>query len=197
MIQINKSIPFCIEMYQVDYDKFEKQSLIDFLKKFTENNPSVTYSNRNGYQSPSTLHKEEEMKDLIQFITESCNELFKNLGISEHFQSEISGMWVNINKDLKSFNRLHLHGGIISGVIYIQSPKGSGKLNIYNPGMNTLWEGYYLSSTRNYNNSNCIEIEPQEGKIFLWPSYVPHQVDCNEENVERISISFNVNVKIP
>ena len=37
-----------------------------------------------------------------------------------------------------------------------------------------------------------IRIEPVEGNIILFPSYLPHSVETNNHDEERISISFNL-----
>ncbi|NBW70846.1 MAG: hypothetical protein EBR32_05505, partial [Bacteroidetes bacterium] len=37
-----------------------------------------------------------------------------------------------------------------------------------------------------------IKIEPEEGSIVIFPSYLPHLVEPNNHDDERISISFNV-----
>ena len=35
-------------------------------------------------------------------------------------------------------------------------------------------------------------IKPRAGDVYLWPSYLYHSVDSNTQDVERISISFNL-----
>jgi hypothetical protein len=45
---------------------------------------------------------------------------------------------------------------------------------------------------RNKFTSEKLHIEPVEGHIFLWPSYLPHRVEPTENEGERLSISFNV-----
>ena len=39
-----------------------------------------------------------------------------------------------------------------------------------------------------------MRIEPEEGSIILFPSYIPHSVETNSHDDERISISFNLMV---
>ena len=41
-----------------------------------------------------------------------------------------------------------------------------------------------------YNNKFITE--PRAGDVYLWPSYLYHSVDSNSQDVERISISFNL-----
>jgi ectoine hydroxylase-related dioxygenase (phytanoyl-CoA dioxygenase family) len=37
-----------------------------------------------------------------------------------------------------------------------------------------------------------LKIEPEEGSLIIFPSYLPHSVEPNKHDEERISISFNV-----
>ena len=49
-----------------------------------------------------------------------------------------------------------------------------------------------LTSQKNQFTGESIRIEPIEGNIILFPSYLPHSVETNNHDDERISISFNV-----
>jgi uncharacterized protein (TIGR02466 family) len=81
-------------------------------------------------------------------------------------------------------------------VFYLKAPKGSGRLIVTNPGMNPLWQGAMLTDKKNKFNAERLSIDPTEGHILLWPSYLPHGVEPNDHDDERISISFNV-IAIP
>jgi len=39
-----------------------------------------------------------------------------------------------------------------------------------------------------------MSVDPVEGFLFMWPSYLPHSVDQNNHDEERISISFNISI---
>jgi uncharacterized protein (TIGR02466 family) len=58
--------------------------------------------------------------------------------------------------------------------------------------MNPLWQGAMLTDKKNKFNADKLRLDPKEGHIFLWPSYLPHGVEPNDHDDERISISFNV-----
>jgi uncharacterized protein (TIGR02466 family) len=100
--------------------------------------------------------------------------------------------WLNINDSRQCMNTEHVHGDVFSGVFYVQTPEGSGKLSIANPGINRMWGGCQLASLKNQFTGETIRIEPVEGNIILFPSYVPHSVETNDHDEERISISFNI-----
>ena len=50
----------------------------------------------------------------------------------------------------------------------------------------------YYQHKKNQFTGESIRIEPLEGNIILFPSYLPHSVETNNHDEERISISFNI-----
>ena len=91
-------------------------------------------------------------------------------------------------------NSEHVHGEILSGVFYLKAPPESGKLVLSNPGLNRLWGGCSLVKEKNQFTGEMMRIEPEEGSILLFPSCIPHSVETNSHDDERISISFNLMV---
>ena len=43
-------------------------------------------------------------------------------------------------------------------------------------------------------SAEIIKIEPEEGKLLLFPSYLNHAVEENLSDEDRIVISFNINL---
>ena len=93
-------------------------------------------------------------------------------------------------------NSEHVHDRMFSGVFYLQVPEGSGRLVVQNPGINRMWDGCQMTSNKNQYTAEISNIEPVEGDILFFPSYLPHSVETNNHDEERISISFNV-ITIP
>lgn len=93
--------------------------------------------------------------------------------------------WTNINPP-GSRNVLHSHkSAIFSGVYYIQG-SGTGSLRIINPA-NVLGECNNLSPyTRDF------YYDPKDGDLILWPSWLPHEVEVNKSNKERINIAYDI-----
>lgn len=144
-----------------------------------------------GYQSPASLTKEPAFAPLFEFVAQ--------MGMKASFDmqfvktnSYITSAWVNFNSTRSASNYDHVHQDTFSGVFYLKVPQESGKLVLTNPGMNPLWHGTHLTDRKNKFNADRIRIEPVEGHVFIWPSYLPHGVEPNSHDDERISISFNV-----
>ena len=104
----------------------------------------------------------------------------------------LTSAWMNINDTRQCMNSEHVHGDVFSGVFYLQAPEESGKLVLQNPAINRMWNGCSLTSQKNQFTGESIRIEPVEGNILLFPSYLPHSVETNNHDEERISISFNL-----
>jgi uncharacterized protein (TIGR02466 family) len=104
----------------------------------------------------------------------------------------LTSAWLNINDTRQCMNSEHVHGDVFSGVFYIKAPEESGKLVLQNPAINRMWNGCALTSQKNQFTGESIRIEPVEGNIILFPSYLPHSVETNNHDDERISISFNI-----
>lgn len=182
-------------LWQSEYPEFEehKELFLTAVKEFREQNPTkeTPRSNVTGYQSVSTLQLVGEFRPLYEYI---CQMAYKAVADLDFVDCDIAltEAWLNINDSRQCMNADHIHGEVFSGVFYLHTPEGSGKLSIVNPGINRMWKGCELVSQKNQFTGECIRIEPIEGNIILFPSYIPHSVETNDHDEERISISFNI-----
>ena len=104
----------------------------------------------------------------------------------------MTSAWLNVNDSRQCMNAEHVHGDVFSGVFYLSAPQESGKLCVVNPGLNRMWAGIPLVSQKNQFTGEKIKLEPEDGNIILFPSFLPHSVETNNHDEERISISFNL-----
>jgi len=96
--------------------------------------------------------------------------------------------WINLtNKG--GFNAVHHHGlTSISGVLYINCPKNSGRLLLRDPRPAVFFHKLLKKGTEE------IAIEPNKGLMVFFPGFLEHSVELNKSNQDRISISFNINL---
>jgi len=183
------SVPF----WNSEYPKFQenKELFLGIVKKFREKNPSVQKTNIYGYQSTNTLHEVLELYPLFEYI---CQMGYKACSDLDFIDCDIAltSAWLNINDSRQCMNLEHVDEDIFSGVFYLKVPKESGKLVISNPSLNRMWGGIKLRYQKNQFTGEIISIEPVEGNIILFPSYLPHSVETNNHDEEYISISFNL-----
>jgi hypothetical protein len=55
-----------------------------------------------------------------------------------------------------------------------------------------MWQGCTLVKEQNQFTVEAIRLEPTEGQILLWPSYLYHAVTTNNHDLPRISLAFNI-----
>jgi uncharacterized protein (TIGR02466 family) len=186
---------YSVPMWQSEYPEFEehKETFLTAVKEYKEQNPTkeTPKSNIAGYQSPDTLHHVAELRPLFEYI---CQMGFKACADLDFIDCDIAitSAWLNINDSRQCMNSEHVHGDVFSGVFYLSAPEESGKLSLVNPAINSIWNGCRLTSNKNQFTGESIKIEPVEGNVILFPSYLPHSVETNNHDEERISISFNV-----
>lgn len=201
METVNTLEIFSTPMWESSLPNFQehKESLVNFLREQRKNDPvGVTKTNLNGYQTGDQTNNNiitsEEFRPLfnhvmnvmMKTIIEDCK-----LAVSA---GHILSCWANFNDKAQASNQIHAHDGVFSGVFYLNAPKGSGDIVFINEGLNPLWVGLQMSDTRGANKymTPYKHIVPEEGKIYIWNSALLHYVNPNAEDVERISMSFNI-----
>lgn len=96
--------------------------------------------------------------------------------------------WTNVNSPM-SRNQMHSHkSSLFSGVYYVQGTD-TGALRLINPA-NILGDCNNFSPfTRDF------YFNPTDRDLILWPSWIPHEVEINESERDRINIVFDIKLK--
>ena len=98
--------------------------------------------------------------------------------------------WINVSK-INGFQEYHTHeNSIISAIYYIATPDGSGKTVFKDPKMPDMFPLKNLKQ-RNGLSFNTIEYTPEERKLILFRSFVPHMVEQGKNINERITLAAN------
>ena len=148
-----------------------------------------TKSNRGGKQSSNT-NEDSIIKDLIQKIIDE--------NIQKVFQSKLKleGYWVNVNSR-DNYNAYHSHPeAMLAGVVYLQASKNSGDLIFYHPNMHSFFkESQAYGKDNELLQHTDIQVEPKTGLCCIFPAYIMHAVEPNRTYDDRVSVSFNLNVR--
>ena len=97
---------------------------------------------------------------------------------------KLDSLWVNVLKPGGTHSgHIHPHS-IVSGTVYIAVPPGSGALKLEDPRLPLMMAAPVRPDTFVY-------VEPKPGSVFLWESWLRHEVVAGTAKDERISISFN------
>lgn len=104
---------------------------------------------------------------------------------------KLDSLWVNVMKPGATHSgHIHPHS-IISGTFYVAVPAGSGALKLEDPRLPMLMAAPLRSSDAPAETQPFFYAEPAAGTLFLWESWLRHEVMPNGAKSERISISFN------
>ena len=162
-----------IGFYRTFIESLPVEDLLKKVYKFKEDdsNNGVKKSNRGGYQSTGDIHIHPDFCDLAHNLNNIFFKFFRNS------LQTVQSMWINISY-YESSNYIHTHGpelDIMSGVLYLQVPENSGEIGFINP------------ITHNIDNLTL----PTPKELFIFPQNLPHLVNPNLSQKERISIAFN------
>ena len=175
-------------------DELNKK-MYKYIKSLQAADPKGKYkSNLKGWHSENFDLKAEEVIFFINTISNNLNSTFNNMGWDlENNEVKITSMWSIINKKEAS-NSKHIHSNnYISAAYYVKAPNNCGNIMFHDPISARTIRNPKIKN-RNKLNSNIFSVEPQEGLLVLFPSYLEHSVDMNESNDERIVISFNIDL---
>lgn len=97
---------------------------------------------------------------------------------------KLDSLWVNLMKP-GAMHSGHLHPhSVVSGTVYVAVPPGAGALRLEDPRLPMMMAAPTRPDTFVY-------VEPTPGAVFLWESWLRHEVMPHAGKGERISVSFN------
>ncbi len=141
-----------------------------------------------GYTSYASLddlpQRDPRFDDLVRLLNRHVAAFAKDCGFELGKKLKLDSLWVNVLKPGGTHSgHIHPHS-VVSGTLYVAVPPGSGSLKLEDPRLPMLMAAPTRPDTFVY-------AAPSEGSVFLWESWLRHEVTPNAAKSERISISFN------
>lgn len=97
---------------------------------------------------------------------------------------KLDSLWVNLMKP-GAVHSGHIHPhSVVSGTVYVAVPPGAGALRLEDPRLPMMMAAPTRPETFVY-------VEPKPGAVFLWESWLRHEVMPHGGKGGRISVSFN------
>jgi uncharacterized protein (TIGR02466 family) len=173
--------------------KHEIKQNLDVMRRHVlalkDNDPGTNISNVGGWQSNS----QDISKDFIDWqiaLDKTIKQCCTQSGLPP---LKLYNLWFNVNGK-GHHNSIHNHhGAILSGVYYVHTPENCGSIEFYRDDDSE----YYLPALESYNNFTKQKhvIDPAPGLLVIFPGWLKHSVQPNNNKDERISISFNYGVR--
>ena len=171
---------------QLDNRLFERE-VIEWSKK----DKGIRRTNMIGWHSTTEMHQIPVFKPLVDELFKMQMEIYREELLSR--EPIIGNMWANINPP-GGYNRPHIHpNSHFSGVYYIKAPQNSGEIVFNDPrsAAHMVMPDRVKDITPPSHLWREVRVNPLEGRMLMFPSWLWHCVEPNESNDIRISVSFN------
>ena len=182
--------PSCLWLNKVSDSCEINEGLMRGVEEMRVAGEGNTRSSGKGWMSPTNLLEYDAFLPLSEYIIAAAEQALGLLRYKfDHFY--ISECWANMNGTGEIHPR-HSHPNcFLSGVYYVQTPKGCGDIVFYDPRaqaavLSPQFEEFTLQ------NSDRHYLQPDEGMLIMFPSWLEHSVAENKSGADRLSISFNI-----
>jgi uncharacterized protein (TIGR02466 family) len=184
---------FSIPIYENTINYQLDVSTIDFLHEQSLDIQKNSHKGMNsfvGYNSNDKILDAPMLSGLKQQIEIEIKQFIKDYGMDQEYWY-IGKSWITITSPGGRIN-MHNHtghGGIVSGVFYIDAPADCGDIVFTNP---YPFRDRMPFVQMNDLNTSFFKRTPANGTLLLWPSSLNHQTDANMSNQTRLSISLDI-----
>ena len=104
---------------------------------------------------------------------------------------KLDSLWVNVLAPGGGHSgHIHPHS-TVSGTVYIAVPPGSGALKLEDPRLPMMMAAPARAADAPESARRFVYANPEPGSVFLWESWLRHEVVPGTAKSERISVSFN------
>jgi uncharacterized protein (TIGR02466 family) len=103
----------------------------------------------------------------------------------------LDSLWVNVLRP-GSAHAGHIHPhSVISGTVYVSAPPGAGALRLEDPRLPLMMAAPRRRPDAPEGARTFVTLPPAAGTVYLWESWLRHEVLPGTAKAPRISLSFN------
>jgi uncharacterized protein (TIGR02466 family) len=103
----------------------------------------------------------------------------------------LDSLWVNVLRPGAAHSgHIHPHS-IISGTVYVNVPPGAGALRLEDPRLPMMMAAPRRRTEAPEGVRAFVTLTPEVGTVYLWESWLRHEVLPGAGKAPRISLSFN------
>jgi uncharacterized protein (TIGR02466 family) len=104
---------------------------------------------------------------------------------------KLDSLWVNVLKRGAAHSgHIHPHS-VVSGTVYVATPPGSGELRLEDPRLAAMMAAPPRRDDVPEPLRTFVSLTPTPGAIYMWESWLRHEVLTGRAGSPRVSISFN------
>jgi len=150
-----------------------------------------------GYTSYASLddlpRRATAFADLKRRLDRHVNAFAEDLAfdLGSRGKLKLDSFWVSLLKPGAAHSgHIHPHS-VISGTYYVAVPTGAGALRLEDPRLPLMMAAPPRRPDAHEADRGFVTLEPEAGRLFLWESWLRHEVLANAAKSVRISVSFN------
>ena len=148
-----------------------------------------------GYTSYASLNdlptRDPAFADLVRLLDRHVARFAAACAFDLSKRLKVDSLWVNVLKPGGTHSgHIHPHS-VVSGTLYVTVPPGAGALKLEDPRLAMMMAAPLRLADAPEELRPFVYAEPQPGSVFLWESWLRHEVMPHAGKGERISISFN------
>lgn len=164
-----------------------------------EDRAGQAWCRANGYRGYTSYASLNDLPSRASVFGDLKRKLDKHVAaFSEDLAFELAGgrlrldsLWVNILKPGAAHSgHIHPHS-VISGVVYAATPAGAGALRLEDPRLAMMMAAPTRHQEAPEDLKAFVTLTPEVGTVFLWESWLRHEVLPNAARHARVSLSFN------
>mgnify|MGYP000160781856 CR=1 FL=1 len=138
------------------------------------------------YDSPTFKHLQNVIMSSVGDAVADFENVSRPTSISE-LVFEMCSAWITIMPP-GEFYMMHTHpNAILTGTYYISIPENSGDF--------AFLDTQEMAIDPINGKAKLVRVPPKEGNLVFFPAYVMHEVQKNNSNDVRISITFDLKLK--
>lgn len=166
-------------------------SMLPVAKKYLNDNSmrSDAWGYKNTYGKG--IEQLPDVKPFVDYIREKSVEYFDSCGYDSQKISFKIEVFTSEMFEGDSHDR-HAHANsLLSGVFYLQAPKGSSSIKFFDPRPHKNCIAYPIKDS-SPNNWDELYVPAEVGVFLIWESWLQHSVPINHSKDGRITLVFNV-----
>ena len=178
---IQKEILDCVNKIKEDYDYESLSDVSDMVQK----QRSTTQDN-NVIKKYNLFNFWNFMTGYVEKYIDTCEWAYLDKRPAE---IDMTDSWINVQKTKTQYAHIHPYHQL-SGVYYHTIKDNMGAIRFQNP--NPYMS--FMQFPEGPLSPNSLSLQPEEGTLIIFPSWLQHGTLRNISNEERISLSFNINI---
>ena len=178
---------------------FNRQLLKECLQLKQDDAGGRRWSTKNypgGYTSYGSAHRLQKISPTFEALRRKLQRHVKAFAAAAQWdltgrELTMTDCWVSI-MPRHVVHGLHLHPlSVLSGTYYVQVPAGSPGLKFEDPRLDRFMAAPPRKADARMENRPWISLPAAAGRLFLFESWLRHEVAPNPVATERASVSFN------